>query len=79
MEEDFEGWTWIFVQLCWNLRLWRTSRGRALTGRVAEAESNREVRADGPGRDGGCEAGNITFLYQDFGASEILPPFESSG
>ena len=61
-EEDCEGWIWMFVQLCWYLRLWRTSTGRALVGSFAEAESMREVRAEGDGRDCVCNAGDIVVM-----------------
>jgi hypothetical protein len=52
--EDCEGCIWSSVQLCWYLRLWRTSSGRALVGCLMEAESMKEVRADGAGTDGDC-------------------------
>jgi hypothetical protein len=52
--EDCEECIWSSVQLCWYLRLWRTSSGRALVGSLMEVELMKEVRADGAGRDRDC-------------------------
>ena len=59
---DCEGCIWSSVQLCWYLRLWRTSSGRAMVGSLVEAESMSEVRGDGAGRDEYCAVEVIAIM-----------------